>query len=221
MSIFSLDKGIVKTLLEDDSIAKSIVETWINEDLNHVFSNYLEKKDTRILDYLLDEEDFGNTLSHVLTYRMSKDVLDDILCYIEQKEPNREIIDLQQKMFSSVAEFCQHYQYTLTNKELAKIIKRWPDDDWDSIWMIMMMGFIDIKTKFINNDLHLCNVLYDDKGENPKVLQDKMKYISTFQSLDADASFRELSSVVDDKSLYEVLSVDVIEVIKHRYATRQ
>ncbi len=89
----------------------------------------MEKKDTRILDYLLDEEDFGNTLSHVLTYRMSKDVLDDILCYIEQKEPNREIIDLQQKMFSSVAEFCQHYQYTLTNKELAKIIKRWPDDD--------------------------------------------------------------------------------------------
>jgi hypothetical protein len=114
--IHTIGLDSVKRLLNQEKISQWIVKRWIWEELDSVFSSYIQTKEESILKYLVTEDLFEKAIYDVFVSHKSERVLWDILQYIENKDPLRELVELEVKFFQYPSELCAHFEYALTNK---------------------------------------------------------------------------------------------------------
>lgn len=216
MSLEKIEVDRIQYFLEQSAIINSVSALPFNDDINIALKTYLEKKETWILRFLLGEEQFSTALYEILTEDRSVETFTTICDYMAIHKPEQEILFLEEAYFSCRSDLCEHFSqtwYYLNNKQMAKIIAKWPDYVNGSEWVPVVRSYryIDIQEKTLGNELYHNTISYDE--EKKLKIQWDRKSIISFSRSGYESILYELNRLFADKTIYEVFDVDPVIIL--------
>lgn len=217
MSWERFDIPTVTILLQEESIVTALKGS-LSGDIKVALDGYLERRDVAILSYILGEEVFEKELYSTLSNDKSELSLKRIFNHMSEWERKSDIIKLENKYIWNVRDLADYFYlgsaYTLNNKQLAEILQEWPDPEWNKHHLIFFQSWVNIEAKALQVDLY---VQAWEKVEEDKIrLTEDPKHTKSFQWPYERHILFELDRLFPDKSLYEIFSVDPIDVIKSK-----
>jgi hypothetical protein len=219
MSLDHIQIDRVHQFLQQPSIVDGVSTIEFNADIQGALQTYLDKRELWVLKFLVWEEEFANALYSVLTEDKSIDTLNNICDYLLIHKPEQDMLFLEERYFGRTWEFCDHFwsetAYCLNNKQIAKIIAKWPDYTPQSTYIpiVRSYGYVDIQEKTLVSEFYFHKATRHIESEENKVkLQWDWKRVTNFSRPQEHIIF-ELNRLFADKTMYEVFGVDPLIVL--------